>query len=86
MSAYFPLHRTHALVFLFFSFLFLLHNSRLNYLPTAKAVGTPQVKLMEISLVTVLLCMLALYEWQFQFWGPGFEYVYLRHTTDAFFM
>jgi hypothetical protein len=55
----------------------------------AKAVGTPHLKPMEISLITVLCCMLSLYKWQFQFWGPdflGFEYIYLCHSTDTFFL
>ncbi len=52
--------------FLFFPFLVGCTTAdSITYLP-AKAVGNPQVMLMEISLVTLLGSMLSLYKWQFQ--------------------
>ncbi len=69
MFAYCPLHRTHALEFSVFFLSCSTSNNTLNHLPTYQSCWHQPPQVMEISLVTVLLCMLSLDMWQFQFWG-----------------
>ncbi len=86
MSAYFPLHRTHALIVsvFFHSFFGCTTNSRLNYLPTSQSCWHPPGQAYGDFLSNCALLYAAFVQVAISILGPSFSWFWIRLFTYRF--